>query len=89
MQTFDFEKAFTRLEEILEQMNSTQTPLDRSLALYEEANRLVVSCHQTLTAAEQKIEMLIKTRDGQLSLGSDQRPIVQEAMALLSDGAKT
>jgi exodeoxyribonuclease VII small subunit len=88
MQTFDFEKAFARLEEILEEMNSTKTPLDRSLALYEEANRLVVNCHQTLTTAEQRIEMLIKTRDGQLSMGENSQPIVQEAMALLSDGAK-
>ncbi len=88
MSQFDFEKAFARLEEILEQMSSSQTPLDKSIALYEEANALVIASHQKLTAAEQKIEMLIKTRDGQLTLGADQRPIVQEAMALLSDGAK-
>jgi exodeoxyribonuclease VII small subunit len=86
-QVFDFEKAIARLEQILEQMSSAQTPLDRSVALYEEANQLVVQCHQKLTGAEQRIEMLIKSREGQLSLGADQRPQLQEALGLLTEGA--
>lgn len=67
-------------------MSSAQTPLDRSIALYEEANQLVISCHQKLTAAEQKIETLIKTREGQLALGADQRPLTQDASAALLNG---
>jgi exodeoxyribonuclease VII small subunit len=81
-QNFDFEKAFARLEAILEQMGSAKTPLDQSLSLYEEANQLVIGCHQKLTTAEQRIEMLVKNREGQLTLGADQQPQFQEATSL-------
>ncbi len=71
---FNFEKAFHRLEEILEKLNSGETPLDESLKLYEEADGLIGSCGKKLNDAEKRIEVLIKTRNGDLSLGSDQRP---------------
>lgn len=61
---FNFEKAFTRLETILERMNSGNVALDESLKLYEEADKLIAGCGTRLTAAEEKIEMLIKQRDG-------------------------
>jgi len=73
-----FEVAFTRLEEILERMNSGTISLDESLKLYEEADALIATCNKRLTDAEKKIEILIKTRNGELSLGSDQRPVVQD-----------
>ncbi len=78
MSELDFEQAFARLEQILEQLNSGTVSLDKSLALYEEANKLIVSCNGRLTAAEQRVETLIKQRDGQLALGADQRPMTQE-----------
>jgi len=73
-----FESAFARLEEILEQMNSGTTSLDNSLKLYEEADKLIVACSKRLTDAERKIEILIKNRGGELSLGADQKPLVQD-----------
>lgn len=69
-----FEKAFTRLEEILEKMNSGKLSLEESLKLYEEADHLIVCCANRLNEAEEKIEMLIKKRDGQLSLNSESQP---------------
>lgn len=65
-----FEHAFERLEEILEMMNSGTIALDESLKLYEEADSLIAFCSKRLTAAEQKIEMLIKKRDGELSISN-------------------
>jgi len=57
-----FEKAFDRLEEILQKMNEGKISLDSSLKLFEEANALIAKCNDRLVKAEQKIEMLIKTR---------------------------
>ncbi len=55
-----FEKAFSRLEEILEKMNSGNVPLDDSLKLYEEADTLIKSCTKQLSDAEEKIETLMQ-----------------------------
>lgn len=61
-----FETAFTRLEDILQKLNSGTLPLDQSLQLYEEADALIVKCSKKLTEAEKKVEMLIKARTGEL-----------------------
>jgi exodeoxyribonuclease VII small subunit len=73
-----FEEAFARLEEILEKMNSGSISLDESLKLYEEADKLIIKCQKRLTDAERKIETLIKNRNGEVMLGSDQKPLTQE-----------
>lgn len=72
-----FEKALSRLEEILEKMNSGTTTLDESLALFEEADKLITNCNKRLNDAERKVEILIKNRNGDLSLTNDQKPLVQ------------
>jgi exodeoxyribonuclease VII small subunit len=71
--TLSFEKAFERLEQILETMNSGKTPLEESLKLFEEAEKLMKTCGQRLTAAEQKIEQLIKSR-GEVAVDAEQKP---------------
>ena len=73
-----FEKAFSRLEEILEKMNSGSVSLDDSLKLYEEADLLVNACTKRLNEAERKIETLIKKRNGELTLGDDQKPLTKD-----------
>ena len=73
-----FESAFVRLEEILEQMHSGTVTLDQSLTLYKEADELITLCNKRLVDAERKIEVLIKNRSGELSIGADQRPMAQE-----------
>jgi exodeoxyribonuclease VII small subunit len=72
-----FEKAFTRLEEILEQMNSASISLDESLKLYEEADKLINTCGTRLNEAERRIETLVKNRNGELTLGQDGKPTTQ------------
>lgn len=73
-----FEEAFTRLEQILEKLNSGNISLDDSLKLYEEADRLIHECNKRLTDAERKIEILIKNRSGDAAMGSDQKPLTQD-----------
>lgn len=74
---FTFETAFSRLEIILEKMNSNTVSLDESLALYEEADRLITLCSKRLNDAEKRIEILIKNRNGDVQIGQDQKPQVQ------------
>ena len=76
--TVTFEQAYARLEEILEKMNSGKQSLEDSLSLYEEADRLIVFCNKRLQQAEQKIETLIKNRDGDLTLNASGTPQTQE-----------
>ena len=73
-----FEKAFSRLEQILEKLNSSQASLEESLSLYEEADKLMLLCTKKLTDAERKIEVLMKNRSNELQMGPDQKPLTQE-----------
>lgn len=73
-----FEKAFARLEEILEKMNSGTASLDESLKLYEEADHLITTCSKRLNDAERKIEILIKNRNGELTLSAEGKPLIQD-----------
>ena len=73
-----FEAAFERLELILEKMNESAIGLDDSLKLYEEADSLITICSQRLNEAERKVEVLMKNRNGELSIGPDQQPTTKE-----------
>jgi len=69
-----FEQAYERLEQILEKMNAGNVPLEDALKLYEEADSLLKLCQEKLTSAEQKIELLIKQRNGELSFDEQGAP---------------
>lgn len=73
-----FETALSRLEEILERMNGGTISLDESLKLYEEADQLIAICNKRLNEAERKIEVLVKNRSGELAIGIDDKPLMQE-----------
>lgn len=72
-----FEKAYERLEQILEKMNKGNVPLEDALKLYEEADEHLRLCHEKLTNAEQKIEVLMRQRNGDLSTDEQGQPIKQ------------
>ena len=74
--TLSFEQSFRRLEEILEAMNSGRVPLDESLKLFEEANSLITTSLKALSAAESRIEVLLKSRTGETLLDSQGKPQV-------------
>lgn len=57
-----FESAITRLEQIVELMESDKLPLEELLTRYEEGVSLVKVCEQKLTAVEKRIEII--TRNG-------------------------
>jgi exodeoxyribonuclease VII small subunit len=55
-----FEENLTRLEEIVDQLETKEAPLDDSLKLFEEGVKLTRLCQQTLEQAKNKVEVLIK-----------------------------
>lgn len=72
--SLSFEAAYARLEQILEKMNSGKVPLEDSLKLYEEADKLINWCSKRLSEAEKKIEILVKNREGELLLDAQGLP---------------
>ena len=69
--------AYKRLEEILEHLNVGEVALEKSLELYEEADNLITLCNQKLNLAEQKIQTLIKNRNGTFPLNPEGQPQVE------------
>lgn len=55
-----FEECLQRLEQIVEELEKGDIPLDRSLALFEEGMKLSQACRSELEAAEGKVEILLK-----------------------------
>ncbi len=53
-----FEELFQRLEEIVNEMESEELQLEKSLSLFEEGVRLSETLRQHLSTAEQKITEL-------------------------------
>ena len=63
-----FEDALSRLETLVEKMESGDGTLEQSLDWFEEGMRLIESCRQELESAEQKVKELIKNSEGGYSL---------------------
>ncbi len=55
----DFEKKLTRLEEIVQGMETGDLVLEKSLELFEEGIKLSKECHVQLNQAEQKVKQLL------------------------------
>ncbi|MBQ3075865.1 MAG: exodeoxyribonuclease VII small subunit [Clostridia bacterium] len=62
-----FEEMLKRLEEIVRALDNVETPLDTSLALFEEGAKLVRLCTDKLDAAQQKVTLLTSSPDGTVS----------------------
>ena len=63
-----FEASLSRLDEILEALESGETDLDGLLKLYEEGIALIRSCSTQLEKAEQTVKMLQLQSDGSAAL---------------------
>ena len=61
-----FEESLKKLENIVEQLEKGDLALEKSLKLFEEGVNLSAACKQELEAAEGKVQMLVKQRDGSM-----------------------
>ena len=80
LSTLNFEDALKRLEEIVRKLESGDVPLDQSIELYSEGEKLRGLCQQRLEAAQAKIEKISRDRWRQAAAavaGDGDRPTVQ------------
>ena len=61
-----FEDALKRLEAIVARLESGEVPLDQSIDLYSEGDKLRAQCEARLAAAQARID--------KISLGADGKP---------------
>lgn len=59
-QDLPFEKAFSQLQELVKKLEGGTLPLEESLKAFEEGVRLTRQCQESLSAAELKVEQLLK-----------------------------
>jgi exodeoxyribonuclease VII small subunit len=62
-----FEAALQRLEEIVRVLERGEAPLDQSIDLYQEGDRLKRLCEERLKSAQARIEAIAFGPDGQPS----------------------
>jgi len=66
-----FEESLSRLENIVQRLETSDLPLEDALALFEEGIGLARSTRRQLQAAERRVEQL-------LSVDEDGNPVVKE-----------
>jgi len=61
-----FETALARLEEIVQELEKGDLPLEQSLKFFEEGIKLSRICNKRLEEAERKVEILLKDKSGNM-----------------------
>ncbi len=64
MAAIKFEKALSRLETIVTELEAGELSLDDSLKIFEEGVKLSKTCLKMLDEAERKVEILVQDKDG-------------------------
>ena len=67
-QAIDLEKALSDLETLVEELESSDLPLEKAMKKFEDGIRLTRSCQSALKDAEQKVEILLKSAGGEETL---------------------
>jgi len=58
---FNLEKALADLEELVEELESGDLPLEKAMKKFEDGIKLTRGCQSALKDAEQKVEILLKS----------------------------
>jgi len=59
-QQIDFEASLSQLENLVEKLENSEFTLEQSLQAFEQGVKLTRQCQQALSAAEQKVQLLIE-----------------------------
>ena len=59
--TINLEKALANLEEIVDELESGDLPLEKAMKKFEEGIKLTRGCQAALQEAEQKVEILLQS----------------------------
>ncbi len=65
---FDFEASLAQLEKLVARMEDGEMSLEESLKAFEEGVKLTRLCQETLTTAQQKVQVLMEQQSGKVSL---------------------
>lgn len=60
-----FEQAMEELEQIVDQLEAGEVPLEEAIQLFQNGMKLSKTCHQKLTYVEQQVSLLIE-EEGEL-----------------------
>ena len=60
----DLEKSLAALEDIVEELESGDLPLEKAMKKFEEGIKLTRGCQAALKDAEQKVEILLRSAGG-------------------------
>ena len=63
--TVNLEKALADLENIVEELESGDLPLEKAMKKFEEGVKLTRNCQSALREAEQKVEILLESAGGE------------------------
>ena len=66
MSEIKFEKAIQRLEKIVDDLETVELDIDKSLEIFEEGIKMSRVCSKKLSEAEAKIEKLTRDQKGEL-----------------------
>ena len=62
-----FEERYSRLEQLVADLEAGNLPLDELLKRFEEAVKLLKECDRMLKAAEERVELLTKNLQGEIT----------------------
>lgn len=61
-----FENAMKQLEEIVQELESSDLPLEKAIKKFEEGVQLAKFCSEKLDETEKRISILLKDKNGQV-----------------------
>jgi len=61
-----FEKAMNKLEKIVQELESTDLPLEKAIKKFEEGVQLSKFCSEKLDETEKKVTILLKDQNGRI-----------------------
>ena len=64
IEQMSFEQALSALENVVQQLERGDVPLDQSISLYERGEALRAACQKRLDAAQARIEKIVAGADG-------------------------
>jgi len=63
--TINLEKTLADLENLVEELESGDLPLEKAMQKFEQGIKLARNCQAALKEAEQKVEILLKSAGGE------------------------
>ncbi|WP_083912840.1 exodeoxyribonuclease VII small subunit [Rubritalea marina] len=79
-----FESSLAELDQLVEQMESDQLPLEELISHYERGAELIKQCESTLKAAKMRLETIQNTGSNSPA-ANEQQPSTQSTLASQDD----